>query len=213
MLKSDQRCVGIVSTDPLRLLGLREIFAAHGFEEAVSLSGPGAPKSHQFPLIAIDAACTEHLFELLTTFRMARPKMKLIVIGLQEDFAYIERVIGAGAKGYLTHTARESEIHMAIDIVLDGSIWAPRKVLAHLLEKPCHPAEGVLVEPSFTPRELDVLQLLVAGQPNREIAGLLGIDEGTVKAHVGRLLRKVGVGNRTALSMQALSRNLLKARD
>lgn len=210
MLNTDGRCVGIVSTDPLRLMGLREIFAAHGFEKTVSLSGPGALQSHEFSLVVIDAACTDHLFELLATFRRARPRLKLIVFGLLEDFAYIERVIGAGAKGYLTHSARESEIHMAIDIVLDGSVWAPRKVLAQLLDRSGSPAETILAEPSFTQRELDVLRLLVAGHPNREIAGLLHIDEGTVKAHVGRLLRKVGVPNRTALSVQALSRKLLK---
>lgn len=211
MLKTDQRCVGIVTTDPLRLLGLEEIFRVHGFEEVISLSGPGALKTHHFPLIVIDAACTDHLFELLAAFRNTRPKLKLVVIGLIEEFAFIERVIGAGAKGYLTHCARESEIHMAIDIVLDGSIWAPRKVLARLLDKSGAAADALPAEPSFTQRELEVLQLLVAGQSNREIAGALRIDEGTVKAHVGRLLRKVGVGNRTALTVQALSRNLLKA--
>lgn len=210
MLKTDQRCVGIVTTDPLRQLGLQEIFTAHGFETVISLSGPGALKSHQFPLIAIDAACTEHLFELLATFRTTRPKLKLIVIGLSEDFAFIERVVGAGAKGYLTHSARESEIHMAIDIVLDGSIWAPRKVLARLLDRSAATAEAAAAEPNFTQREMEVLRLLVGGQSNREIAASLHVDEGTVKAHVGRLLRKVGVGNRTALSVQALNRNLFK---
>ena len=133
-----------------------------------------------------------------------------MVIGLVEDFAFIERVIGAGVKGYLTHSARESEIHMAIDIVLDGSIWAPRKVLARLLDKSGPQADATPAEPKFTRRELEVLRLLVDGKSNREISGLLLIDEGTVKAHVGRLLRKVGVDNRTALCVQALGRNLLK---
>ena len=195
----------------MRLLGLEEILSAQGFEEVVSLSGPGALKAHQFPLILIDAACTDRLFELLATFRSTRPKLKLIVIGLSDDFSYIERVIGAGAKGYLTHTARESEIHMAINIVLDGSIWAPRKVLAQLLDKSGSAADTRPTDPHLTQRELQVLRLLVAGQSNREIAGALRIDEGTVKAHVGRLLRKVGVSNRTALSMQALNRKLVEA--
>ena len=213
MLKTDLRCVGIVCTDPLRLLGLQAIFAAHGFDEAVLLSGPGALKSHRFPLIVIDAAGTDHLFELLATFRSSRPKLSLLVIGLLDDAAYVERVIGAGAKGYLTHAARESEIHMAIDIVLDGSVWAPRKVLARLLDKAQQHSEVLPAVPSFTRRELEVLQLLVAGHSNREIAGRLRIDEATVKAHVGRLLRKVGVANRTALTVQTLSRNLLQVRE
>ena len=59
-------------------------------------------------------------------------------------------------------------------------------------------------EVSFTKRELEVLSLLVLGQPNRQIASRLGVDEGTIKAHMGRLMRKAGVDNRTALSMRAL---------
>jgi len=70
-------------------------------------------------------------------------------------------------------------------------------------------ARGAQAEPKFTERENQVLQLLVAGRPNREIAEALGIDAATVKAHVGRLMRKVGVENRIALTMQAVSRNLV----
>ncbi len=210
MLIADHQCAGVVGTDPLRLVGLEAILGAYGFAEVIALSGPGALKNHTFAVIVIDAACMDHLFELLAAFRSARPKLRLIVVGLSEDLAFIERVIGAGAKGYLTHTAREAEMRMALDIVLDGSMWAPRKVLARLLDRS---AQGVApvspAEPSFTLREREVLRLLVAGQSNREIAELLKIDEGTVKAHVGRLLRKVGVANRTALSVQALHRNLL----
>jgi DNA-binding NarL/FixJ family response regulator len=55
--------------------------------------------------------------------------------------------------------------------------------------------------PKFTTREIQILNLLRAGQPNREIALALGIDEGTVKAHIGRLMRKVGVNNRIALTV------------
>ena len=138
--------------------------------------------------------------------------MKLIVLGLEEDHAHIQRVIGAGAKGYLTHRAKESEIRLAIDIVQDGSIWAPRKVLARLLESTAT-AEAARAktggEIKLTEREAQVLRLLVAGQPNREIAEALGIDVITVKAHVGRLMRKVGVDNRIALSMQAVNQGLI----
>ncbi len=56
----------------------------------------------------------------------------------------------------------------------------------------------------LTRRELEVLRLLVLGHPNRQIALALGVDEGTVKAHMGRLMRKAGVDNRTALSMRAI---------
>ena len=203
--------MGVVTTDPLRLTGLEEIFGQEGDPEVVSVTGPGALQSPGLALVVIDAACTDHLFDLLGTFRRARSRLRLIVVGLEEDQGYISRVIGAGAKGYLTHGATEAEIRMAVEIVLDGSVWAPRKVMARLLEaaRGGNPDSANQGQPTFTPREREVLTLLIAGRPNREIAKMLDIDEGTVKAHVGRLMRKVGVENRIALTMQTVSRGLL----
>lgn len=201
--------LGLIATDPLRVLGLQTIFSEAGKAEVIPLSVPGALDASGVSVILIDAACTDHLFELLATFRRSRPHLRLIVIGVEEDHEYIQRVIGAGAKGYFTHMAKENEIRLAIEIVNDGSVWAPRKVLARLLEASTVEARSVTPEPKFTEREGQVLKLLVAGRPNREIAAALGIDAATVKAHVGRLMRKVGVENRIALTMQAVSRNLV----
>jgi DNA-binding NarL/FixJ family response regulator len=207
--------LGLLATDPLRIMGLQEIFSDDRgkFEpvEIVSLSVPGALDSSGVSLILLDAACTDHLFELLATFRRTRPHLRLIVLGLEEGHQYIQRIIGAGAKGYLPHSATGDEVRMAIEIVQDGSVWAPRKVMAKLLElsssETSHPR--AVSEPKFTERERQVLKLLVEGHPNRIIADELEIDLSTVKKHVGALMRKVGVENRIALSVQAVNRGLL----
>jgi DNA-binding NarL/FixJ family response regulator len=215
--------LGLVATDPLRILGLQTIFAQMGAEigpeggeslrpvEIVPLSVPGALDASGVSLILIDAACTEHIFELLATFRRTRPHLRVIVLGLEESHEYIQRVIGAGAKGYLAHTAKGSEVRMAIEIVEDGSVWAPRKVMANLVDLSSleERREAVANEPKFTEREVQVLKLLVDGHPNRVIASELGIDVATVKKHVGTLMRKAGVKNRIALSVQAVNRGLV----
>jgi len=201
--------MGLIATDPLRILGLQTIFSDHR-AEVIPLSVPGALDASGVSLILIDAACTDHLFELMATFRRTRPHLRLIVIGEVEDHDYIQRVIGAGAKGYLTHAAKESEIKLAIEIVQDDSVWAPRKVLARLLASSAEAeSAGASGPPKFTGRERQVLRLLVGGSPNREIGQALGIDAVTVKAHVGRIMRKVGVENRIALTVETLNRNLL----
>ncbi|HEU4635586.1 MAG TPA: response regulator transcription factor [Edaphobacter sp.] len=202
--------IGLIATDPMRVVGLQTIISEDGGADVMTVASPGALDTSGVSLVLVDAACTDHLFELLDTFRRSRPHLRLIVIGLEEDHDYIQKVIGAGAKGYLSHTARENEIRLAIEIVRDGSIWAPRKVLARLLEANAGVRRGPLTEPRFTERETQVLELLVAGRPNREIAEALGIDAATVKAHVGRLMRKMGVENRIALSVQAVNRNLVR---
>ena len=62
---------------------------------------------------------------------------------------------------------------------------------------------------TFTDREKEVLELLVAGRSNKEIGSALGIAERTVKAHVAKLLRKVGVQNRISLSVHAITQGLV----
>lgn len=209
-LSDDRRRIGLVATDPLRTLGLQAILAANAGLELVPVSVPGNSDLAGFALVVIDAGCTDHLFELLAGFRQRYPRLKVIVMGMETQHEYIQRVIGAGAKGYLTHLAKESEIRMALDIVLDGSVWAPRKVLANLIDSAGPTKKAAVGEiPKITAREAEVLSLLVAGRPNREIARELRIDEGTVKAHVGRLMRKMGVENRIALTMLVVERNLL----
>lgn len=210
-LPEERRRIGLVATDPLRTLGLQAILAANDGLELVALSVPGNSDLAGFALVVIDAGCTDHLFELLAGFRQRYPRLKVIVMGMETELEYIQRVIGAGAKGYLTHLAKESEVRMALDIVLDGSVWAPRKVLARLIDSAGSTVAKKATDevPKITAREAEVLSLLVAGRPNREIARELRIDEGTVKAHVGRLMRKMGVENRIALTMLVVERNLL----
>ncbi|WP_433971749.1 LuxR C-terminal-related transcriptional regulator [Tunturiibacter lichenicola] len=210
--------VGLVAADPMRILGLQTIFSQSEGEggpvEIVPLSVPGALDASGVSLILIDSGCTDHIFELLATFQRTRPRLRVIVIGLEEDHEHIQRIIGAGAKGYLAQSANEREVRLAIEVVQDGSVWAPRKVLARLLESTS--AEASRVKPAgelkFTLRELEVLRLLVAGHPNRVIGQELGIDLTTVKKHVGKLMRKVGVDNRIALSVEAVNHKLLSKR-
>jgi DNA-binding NarL/FixJ family response regulator len=207
--------LGLVATDPLRILGLQTIFDEAGIKggpvEIVPLSVPGALDASGVSLILIDSACTDHIFELLAAFRRTRPHLRLIVLGLEEDHEHIQRIIGAGAKGYLAHSAKAGEVRLAIEIVQDGSAWAPRKVLANLIDLSSADLTriGGVDEPKFTRRELQVLKLLVDGHPNRVIAEELGIDLATVKKHVGTLMRKVGVKNRITLSVEVMNRKLL----
>ena len=96
---------------------------------------------------------------------------------------------------------------MAVGVVLDGSIWAPRKVLAALIESTGNGTGGPRdrtsepIRKMLTDRERDVLQLLMNGRSNREIAAAMGIEPATVKAHLGRMLRKTKASNRVELTL------------
>ena len=204
--------IGLVATDPLRIGGLEAILqrvtsGRLAGAVVVPLSIPGMLHDAGLRLVVVDASCTKHLLELLATFSKVRPLVRLIVIGERNEPDYIQRVVGAGAKGYLTQTATEAEILMALEIVQDGSIWAPRKVLSRLLDASSRD-RPVKEAVRFTDRELQVLRLLVTGLGNREIAESLDLDESTVKAHLSRLMRKVGAKNRVELTMEAIRHDL-----
>jgi DNA-binding NarL/FixJ family response regulator len=82
-------------------------------------------------------------------------------------------------------------------IVSQGSVWAPRRILSMFIERVSSPPRPVSADQvAFTDREKEVLKMLVRGQSNKEIGAPLGIRERTVKAHVAKLMRKVGVQNR-----------------
>ncbi len=198
--------IGLMATDAMRIMGIRTILHDQEEFDLVSVAGPNDSRCTPLAFVLIDSLSTGKLFALLRQFREQRPRIRLLVLGQETDLEFVERVIGAGAKGYLTHAASEQELRTAIEVVRDQCLWAPRRVLSHLVEIKLERAklEG---DVSFTKRELEVLRLLVLGQPNRQIASRLGVDEGTIKAHMGRLMRKAGVDNRTALSMRAVERH------
>ena len=198
--------IGLMATDAMRIMGIRSILHDQEEFDLIPVAGPNDIRCMPLGFVLVDSLATSELFGLLRQFREQRPRIRLLILGEETGLEFVERVIGAGAKGYLTHAASEQELRTAIDVVRDQCLWAPRRVLSHLLEARLETAK-VERDVSFTKRELEVLRLLVLGQPNRQIASGLGVDEATIKAHMGRLMRKAGVDNRTALSMRALERH------
>lgn len=217
MTSMDRANVGIVASDPLRLLGLKSILEDTVGVRAVTLEMDAVYTAEEISLLLLGArGPADALAETIGRLRRERPALKVVVLGESLDPAHVQAIIGAGAKGYLAETAGENEIKMAIEVVLDGSIWAPRKVLARLIDaggaSPGSSMADEPVEQKMTPREREVLHLLKEGGSNRDIALAMGIDEVTVKAHLGRMLRKTGASNRVELTLRALEEQNAEAR-
>src|SRR6266404_9122575 len=147
----------------------------------------------------------------MATLKATRPNLRIIVIGSGIEDETILKAIAFGAKGYVDAAASPTDFVHAIRIVSQGSVWAPRRVLSVFIERVSRsPGRVFPASPvTFTDREKEVLELLVAGRSNKEIGSALGIEERTVKAHVAKLLRKVGVQNRIALSVHAITHSLV----
>ena len=202
--------IGIIAADPLRALGLQTILQDVLNYSVVDLTLATAAMEHNLGALLLDAdEDTETLLESIASLRKQRADIRIVALGRQLDPEFVQAVIAAGARGYLPHTASEGELRMALEVVTDGSVWAPRKVLARLIDAAGSPAPEIKNTPDrlidqVTPREREVLDLLMEGRSNREIATSLNIDEVTVKAHLGRMLRKAAVSNRVELTLRAL---------
>jgi DNA-binding NarL/FixJ family response regulator len=204
--------VGLVADEPIRLEGLISIFEAESDESRTRLLPvPGTLEellaNRSLAYLVFDLNSSSGGLETVELIGRTRPDLRLIVLGPEGRDELVLNAIIAGARAYLDLTAGPETVGMAIKAVTSGSIWAPRRLLSKLIDRLLSTRDSSLLNASshLTVRERQVLDLILAARSNREIAKQLGIEERTVKAHVGRLMRKAGVENRIELSMRALA--------
>lgn len=205
--------IGVVAGDALRSLGLTAILEDIAGVTTTPLELADIFDAEECSLLFLDTREPfDTVLQIITRLRRDRPAIKPIIMCESLSPEQIQSVIGAGAKGFLLEAAGIGEITMAIEIVLDGSIWAPRKVLASLVEagtavsSVIGPQVGTNqpIDEMLTEREREVMHLLMSGRSNREIAAAMGIEQATVKAHLGRMLRKTRAHNRVELTLRAM---------
>src|SRR6516164_1730819 len=206
--------IAVVESDPLRFVGFRALFDSESDFELIAAALPDIGVLQGIDLVLLSSRAGQNLFDVMASLKATRPDLKIIVTGAGMDEETILKAIASGAKGYVDEAAAPTEFVQALRIVQQGSVWAPRRVLSMFIERVSSnpgrifPAGRV----TFTDREKEVLEMLVAGRSNKEIGAALGIEERTVKAHVAKLMRKVGVQNRIALSVHAITHNLVSAK-
>ena len=205
--------VAVVEPDPLRFIGLRALFDPEPDLELQAVTATEIATRNNIDLILLAGHGSQNLFDLMAALKALRPDLRIVVTGVGDDETILKTIAG-GAKGYIDEAATPAEFAQAIRTVHQGLVWAPRRVLSMFIERviscpgSIFPAGQVV----FTDREKEVLELLVVGHANKEIGAALGIEERTVKAHVAKLLRKVGVDNRVSLSVHAITHSLVIGR-
>lgn len=156
----------------------------------------------------------------LALIRQRRPEVKLVVLSGMDDRASVLGALEAGVHGYLLKTASSEDNLDHIRHVLAGEIYVP-PLVAMLSSPPAEqiaPAPDVVpdLEPEMdldvrlSPRQVQVLEGLVRGLSNKEIGRELELAEGTIKMHVGAVLRALNAGNRARAA--AIGQRLLRPR-
>jgi two-component system NarL family response regulator len=140
--------------------------------------------------------------EATEMIRAERPESAVIVLTTYQGDEDIRKALAAGAQSYLLKGMSHLKLLEAIRSVRTGHTYFPRSIR--------NSVPGKLNRPALSPREMDILRLIVRGLCNQEIAEALNITRGTVKWHVNIILRRLGVTDRTQAVVVAAQRGIVE---
>jgi two-component system response regulator NreC len=151
--------------------------------------------------------------EAARRIRQQAPDLRILVLTMYDDEAYLRQFLEMGAAGYVLKKAADTELAAAIRAVHRGESFVYPSLMGSLidsyLKQPSSPAatEG---DDRLSPREVDVLRLVALGYTNQQIADELCIGVSTVETHRTRIMEKLGLRGRAQLVRYALARGLVK---
>lgn len=137
------------------------------------------------------------------------PGVKVLGLSMHNQVPYIVKMMKAGAKGYLLKHINKEDLICAIETVYKGGVYYSPEVAVQLVNKLFR--EGVnevFPNEELSARELEIVKLIIKGDPNKIIADKLFITEATVKTHRQRILHKLQLKNTSELIKYAYDRNL-----
>ena len=152
-------------------------------------------------VLLFDPADTHSGLAFLRIVREAMPGLRVILIGMDEDSAFLIAAIREGIAGYMMMEASASEIISAVRFVIGGGVVCPpqlcQTLFAHIAaQRSSVPSFEIQNQLGLTRREQQLVELVSRRFTNKEIAAKLNLSEQTIKNHIHRMLQKVGVRNR-----------------
>ena len=206
----DAKPIRILAADDHALLrhGIASLVNAEPDMELVAQASTGREAVEQFQLHRPDITLMDLQMsdmsgiEAMIAIRSEFPDARIIVLTTYSGDVQVVRALKAGARAYILKGRVHGELLDTIRAVHAGQKRIPQEVAAGLAE---HTGEDEL-----SPRELEVLRLIAAGNANKEIAAQLSIEEDTVKRHVTNILAKLRANDRTHAVTIGLKRGIIE---
>lgn len=151
--------------------------------------------------------------------KVSQPNTRIIMLTSHQDGEEVFASLAAGADAYCMKDIKMERLVQVIEMVMEGAVWLDPSI-AHMVmktlpvklsSKPKASQGRQRYNVDLTDRELEVLELLVDGKSNKEIAVLLSITLHTVKAHVCNIIQKLAVDDRTQAAVKAIRDGIVKA--
>ena len=144
----------------------------------------------------------------ITEIKKKNPDARILVLSGFSDDKKVFSAIKAGANGYLLKDSSPEELIRAIKDVHQGKSSLHPVIARKVIQELHQPSDLQPTDELLSTREIEVLQYVAEGMSNQEIARTLEIKEGTVRIHVGNILNKLQLANRTQAALYALRRGL-----
>ncbi len=197
----------IVDDHPIVRVGIHAIISARSDMTVVAQAGSGEEaiplfREHQPDVTLMDLRLPGMSgVDAIRSIRAISPKARFVVLTTYEGDEDIHQALKSGAQGYLIKGMPHEDLIKALRRVHAGEGFVPTPMANALASRP--------VGAQLTPREKEVLSLLIAGKSNKEIGVALNVCETTVKSHVSVMLMKLGASDRTQAVVIALQRGIL----
>jgi two-component system NarL family response regulator len=141
--------------------------------------------------------------EVCAAIRQELPRARILIVSSSSGSEHIHRALKAGAQGYLLKDASPTALLSAIRSVIAGGRVIPAAVAQGMAER--------AYQSDLSPRESEVITLVVEGLSNKAIAERLGLTEATVKTHITHIFEKLGVEDRTQAALAAVKRGIVRS--
>jgi DNA-binding NarL/FixJ family response regulator len=142
--------------------------------------------------------------DLVKDLKCRQIDLPVLVLSMHDELLYAERVLRAGARGYITKHETSKEVMSAIRQVLSGHVYLGSRMASRVLDNLAGRPKAVGGVSDLTDRELEVFELIGQGQPTRSICGRLRIGVSTVDTYRARIKSKLKLENGSQLTHEAI---------
>jgi DNA-binding NarL/FixJ family response regulator len=198
--------------------GLRALFASEGDIEVVGEACDGEEALRKASELRPDVVVMDILMPVLNGIEATRqihaalPDVKVLVLSMYDDEEHVQRLLAAGASGFMLKRATSDELVRSLREVVAGGMALDPALAAKVVKDYVRRVQREQDTPpsgEVTPRELEVLRLVAEGHSNQTIATRLGLSRKTVDVHRTNLMRKLDLHNVTEIVKYALRHGVI----
>lgn len=198
--------------------GIRKILEDQPDWQVVAEAGNGREAVKQALALRPDIALLDigmplmNGIEATSQIASAAPEVKVVILSMHPNEAYITRVLQAGAKGYLLKDSADDDLIRALTAVSEGkSFFSPAVASIMLNDYLRRLAEKGIVDryDALSKREREIFQLIAEGRTNKEIADLLCVSANTIETHRSHIMEKLDVHSAVEVVLYAVRRGLI----